>query len=239
VGARRPSLAYRQSLIAMKQKAGLAALEAGLRAKVPRRDPAEADRLFSRLRASDAAAARELVIALPNAWRGRFVAWCFRSELSRPVLRVALHDAWCHDHDHVRRAARTRACLRRWFEKAAFELPASLPDPVTVWRGASGVSADIAARGESWTTNRSMAAFFACDYRPRGEPVVVKRTVQRREVLMASEERQESELVILSKGPFEVDGTPDEWRALVEPESGWSGDDAAGGAGLRVRGELE
>ena len=37
----------------------------------------------------------------------------------------------------------------------------SLPERLTVYRGASGIDADMAARGLCWTTNRRMAEWFA------------------------------------------------------------------------------
>jgi hypothetical protein len=163
---------------------------------------------------------------LPNEFRGWFVAWCFRSKLPRLLLQCVLHDGWLQDHGHVCNAAGSFGTLFIWFRDAAFELPADLPDPLPVWRGTSGIAPELAADGISWTTSKVRAAFFACTYRPMGEPLILRRDVQLRDVLMFSDERNEGEVIVFRRGAYFIDGDHEEWRRLADE------------AELMTRGEL-
>ena len=71
-----------------------------------------------------------------------------------------------------------------------------LPDSVTVYRG-QGMSQPV---GLSWTLERDIAAAFASG--PRGEsnpePVILTRTIARKDIAFVVNEREESEVVLFA-----------------------------------------
>jgi len=58
-----------------------------------------------------------------------------------------------------------------WCRYADFEIPADLPDPVTIYRGAAGATARQAAEGVFWSLDRERAEWFA--RRENASPQVV------------------------------------------------------------------
>jgi hypothetical protein len=169
---------------------------------------------MARCRRGSAAAAGSLMFLAPNRLRGHVVDWVYRAGLPRKVLRAALARAWEHDHDWTEHTAGSPEVLLSWFMTAAFPLPRRLPDPLTIWRGTSGVPFETAVDGISWTTRREVACFFATIYRHRGDPLVIRRTVPLRYVLHYSDTRREAECVVLAGAADAVidDGGPDKWR---------------------------
>jgi hypothetical protein len=174
-------------------------------------------KMFDRVKAGDVETADQMVTVLNNEHRGQFVRWCVMSKLPVPLLRVVIQTTWNHDDREMCKAAgRSAGTLYSWFKAADFPLPSGLPDPVTVYRGTSGIGAKLAPDGVSWTLDKRIAAWFACTYRPRGEPLVLRRVAPLRDVLMYDNDRNEQELVIFNRWlPTTIDGDPDEWRRLA------------------------
>jgi hypothetical protein len=52
-------------------------------------------------------------------------------------------------------------------------------------------------------------------YRAMGEPLVLRRDVQLRDVLMFSDERNEGEVIVFRRGAYFIDGDHEEWRRLA------------------------
>ena len=156
----------------------------------------------------------------PDRVRGHLVAWVYKAGLGQRVLRGALFQAWSHDHGWTLQAAGSYRTLERWFKAAAFELPPGLPDPLTLWRGTTGLPLWNAAGGVSWTTRPGVAAWFACSYglRRPGAPLVMRRVVPLKHVLLYTDERDEAEAVVIKPGPAEVVGDEAWWRELAEAE---------------------
>ncbi|HEX2526172.1 MAG TPA: hypothetical protein VHL31_07705 [Geminicoccus sp.] len=166
---------------------------------------------------NDVEAVKSLTLAYDGWHVGLFVKWVYLMGLSEECLRAALSSAWLRRHSEVQRAARTRPELIKWFRAANFDL-SMLPDEVTVWRGTCGIPWEEALCGWSWTTRRSVAAWFAMRFPHFGSPIVLRRTVKRSEILYFSDSREESECVLSTIGEFQFDGTPDEWRRLAKEE---------------------
>ncbi len=158
--------------------------------------------------------------ALDNPKRGFFTVALWRARIPVPAFRAFLASAWEHDHRWLKAAAREhRAPLRRMFRYAAFELPAHLPDVVTVWRGTSHLTHAEAARGYSWTTDRDCACWFAMRFADRnGRPLVLRSEAPRAEIMLFHDGRNEAEAVIFDRkrSLAPIDGTPEEWRGGFE-----------------------
>ena len=169
----------------------------------------------------DAGAAMDLVRAVPSRLRGLAVRALLEARVPPDVLRPALRLAWDQDHASVLAAAGTPRRVVELFRHAAFPIPEHLPEQVTVWRGAVGMSKTIAARGVSWTVNRDVACWFACGHAPGfrgdGEPVVLRAEVPRSDIVYHSDADDEAE-IILSRMPQQVtvDGTAAEWQKAGE-----------------------
>ena len=97
-----------------------------------------------------------------------------------------------------------------------------IPEAFDIWRGGVGQQSTDwhgVAFGISWTRNRDVACWFAL--RPsgswiKGEPVVLKRTIERRDVLAHFTGRDEDEIVTTTAGPTVVDGSLEDWRAAAD-----------------------
>jgi hypothetical protein len=177
----------------------------------------DADELFAATMAGNPEAAASLLLTLNNPYRGQFVRWIFMLKLPRQVMRRVLYDAWLHDDYFLWKAAGSFSNLYQWFEMAQFDLPTGLPDPLPLWRGTSGIDHVKAEGGLSWTMCKRTAAWFACVYKNRGEPLVLRRDVPLRCVMMFSDERNEAEAIVFNyRIPSVADGTPEEWRRLAD-----------------------
>jgi hypothetical protein len=175
-----------------------------------------ADELLDQVKAGDPKAARNLIFTLDNMYRGLGVRWVLALKLSQECERVAISEAWIHDHRVVRAEAGRRDTLYRWFWNANFNYYWELPVWLTVWHGTSGVGLERARRGVSWTRDRDTACWFATRYwnaDRKGKPLVLKRRVWREDVRYYSNDRQENEVLGFRPGNVKVDGTPDEWFA--------------------------
>jgi hypothetical protein len=132
-------------------------------------------------------------------------------DIAVPAFAAFLHEVWIHDHYHLLDAV-DRADLRRMFTRAAFDVP--FTGNVTVWRGTHGIAFETAITGLSWTTNRALAAWFACRY-DKPLPLLVRATIPADSILLYTQERSESECLIFDITDAEIDGDPAEWRALT------------------------
>jgi hypothetical protein len=103
------------------------------------------------------------------------------------------------------------------FREGGQRPPADLPDVVRIWRGTSGVDADVAARGESWTLNRDVAAWFAMR-RSGGScsPLLLVTDVPRTSLLHYDDQRHEAEVVCMNVMRPAIDGTPEAWQSRFE-----------------------
>lgn len=171
--------------------------------------------------AGDPEVASSLIAAMAGPDRADAVLVMYEMKLPKPAFRTALHDVWIHDHGELCGASDllTLGCM---FDYAEFDTSA-LPQVVTVYRGTSGLSQESAEQGLSWTTSRETAAWFAMRHADRyGKPLVLRTEVHRDCVLMHTDAREESEvlldfLVVPDLFP-DVDGDPEEWQELCAAE---------------------
>jgi len=74
--------------------------------------------------------------------------------------------------------------------------PLTSAGPFTVYRGVSGIGARRRIKGFSWTGSLETAAWFACRYEDLVNPAVYQVTVEKKDVLWFTNERDEDEYVI-------------------------------------------
>ncbi len=155
--------------------------------------------------------------------RGNFVVGLFDEGAPADVLRPAIEFAWDHDYTVLWKACGARrSVFRKLFRAAKFD-KSHLPKSLDIWRGGvippSGDWYDVEV-GISWTRNRDAACWFAIIYRGnriKGEPIVLKRTIERRHVLAHITNRgDEDEIVTTTTRRTVVDGSPKEWRAAAD-----------------------
>ena len=185
----------------------------------------EADRLLADVKSGNPGAVELAVVTLPSRQRGLFVRWCVELQLNQECLRIALSRVWQHDHLEIRRACPSLRKLNQWWRRATFDV-SMLPDPITIWRGTSGLDFFDAVFGLSWSTDRAIACWFAMKNVERfKKPLVLKRTVRRRDVLFYTNERSEQEAVVIEVSPATTDGDPSDWqRAADEVSLRWAND---------------
>lgn len=162
-------------------------------------------------------AAFSLCVALSNEKRGAVAVAMWKAKVPNPAFRTFLESAWMQDHDYVIDAGGTRRCLAAMFRYAAFPIPEFIADAVRVWRGTAGIPVSTARKGYSWTLNRDTACWFAMRKgRPDGNPLVLVADVPRSEIALYTNERDESEVLLLRAPAATVDGSPDEWQHRYE-----------------------
>jgi hypothetical protein len=171
--------------------------------------------------AGDVEAAEELIGMLSADQRGRAVLRLYRDKrIGRDVLRAALASAWMHNHRAVREAAGTDRMLQAMFKRAAFDVPAECghgAEVVRIWRGTRvekcwhGAAPgrrdqEWFARGESWTTNRDVACWFATRHLEclgeqcvNAAPLVFTMEVHREEIAFWTNQRSEEEVVVFGR----------------------------------------
>ena len=138
-------------------------------------------------------------------------------------MRAAVETVWAYDYRVLWKACGARRSVFRKLLRAAKFDKSHLPKSLDIWRGGvippSGDWYDVAV-GISWTRNRDAACWFAILYRGnriKGEPVVLKRTIERRDVLAHITSRgDEDEIVTTTARPTKVDGSLKEWRAAAD-----------------------
>ncbi len=143
-----------------------------------------------------------LMTALSDYQRAPLVHVLYMARVRREAFRGALEAAWIQSHHYqdVLREAGTWRQFVRWCRYASFELPAGVPDPVTIYRGVPNVTAARAAQGVAWTLDRERAEFFSMGYgfnanRPDTTPMVVSAMVSRRMLMFYSNGREEQEVI--------------------------------------------
>ena len=160
----------------------------------------------------DVDAAFSLSVALRNELRGVVAVAMWRAKVPKPAYRAFLGPAWDHDHREVEAAAQNRRTLAYMFRYAAFELPAELPDVVTVWRGTSYIPIKEAKNGYSWTTDRDVACWFAMRFAEfHGSPLVLTADISKRDIAFFTNERSESEVVLMRPPVSRIDGNASDW----------------------------
>lgn len=121
---------------------------------------------------------------------------------------------------------RMKEVLQECFEYAAFDIPDDLPETLTVYRGCYGLDAYDTACGFSWTLSPETGAWFAnrkpfrdifavAHYDEAKGPCLVKATINRSDVVLYTNDREEQEVVTFAVKPHDVERIPHEERALT------------------------
>lgn len=172
--------------------------------------------------AGDFDAAKVLGPSLDICERGVVAYAMWKAKVPRDAFQAYLGYVWAHGHRYVINAACTRRRLAAMFSYADFPKPAHLPDTVKVWRGTSLVTKKKAQAGYSWTTDRDVACWFACDGGPpdrtpdRTRTFVLTADVPKHEIALSYGGRYESEVVLLKPPKSWIDGYLDDWQAASE-----------------------
>lgn len=162
----------------------------------------------------DVDAASMLSGTLENHKRGEVAVAMWRCKVPREAFRAYFSPVWMHDHREVEAAAKTRRTLAYMFRYAAFPLPAELPDVVTVWRGSSALTFKETITHPAWTTDRDLACWFAMRFAEyNGSPLVLTADIAKREIAMFTNDRGESEAVLMRPPAARIDGDVTDWTA--------------------------
>jgi hypothetical protein len=123
-------------------------------------------------------------------------------------FRAAFAEIWLHDGQLVHRAFSGPLLFDMLMVGGVRPDGRGL---ITVYRGGQG-GIDVLRRGWSWTTQRSVAAWFATRYVTTLEPVVVEARINSSRIVHVCNERDEHEVVIPRgvRGAI-VSGTLAEW----------------------------
>jgi hypothetical protein len=160
----------------------------------------------------DEDAAFSLSVALENGLRGGVALAMWRAKVKREAFRAYLQSVWDHDHRYVIDAAQTRRTLGYMFRYAAFPLPTDLPDMVKVWRGSSYLPFGEAKTGYSWSTDRDLACWFAMRFAAKnGSPLVLTADIAKRDIALFTNDRNESEAVLMRPPAARIDGDVSDW----------------------------
>lgn len=162
----------------------------------------------------DAEAAFTLSHTMSGQELGAVAVAMWRCKVPRPAFRAYFGSVWMHDHREVETAAQTRRTLAYMFRYAAFELPADLPDVVTVWRGSSALTFNETVTRPAWTTDRDLACWFAMRFADdNGSPLVLTADVAKGDIALFTNERSESEVVLMRPPAARIDGDVTDWTA--------------------------
>ena len=165
----------------------------------------------------DTQAAFSLSCALENHKRGIVAVAMWRCKVPVEAFRAYFSSVLENDHRHVIDAAKNRRTLSYMFRYAAFPLPDELPDMVTVWRGTSYLSFDEAKTGYSWTTDRDMACWFAMRFvEDNGSPLVLTADIAKRDIALFTNDRRESEAVLVRPPAARIDGDVGDWTVCYQ-----------------------
>ena len=161
--------------------------------------------------------AAEVLLSLLETCESGVVAYAmWKAKVPSDVFLAYLGDAWAHAHRYVIMAARTRRRLAAMFRYADFPKPPCLPDSVRVWRGASHMTKKRAQAGYSWTTDRDVACWFACNGGPPGRVFVLAADVPKQDISLFFDGRYESEVVLLKPPESWIVGNLADWEAASE-----------------------
>ena len=162
----------------------------------------------------DADAALALSEGHEKLQRGVIARICYEGGMPKVPFRAVLGSIWDTNHKFVMHAARTHERVRLMFKYAEFPIPDDLPETIRVWRGVSGIPANKARQGFSWTTDRNVACWFAVRMDSVGKPLVITAQVPKRDVLYFSSERYEQELLLLNPPKkATIDGSEEDWKS--------------------------
>lgn len=165
----------------------------------------------------DVEAAFTLSHTLSGVELGSVAVAMWRCKVPRPAYRAYFSSVWMHNHREVEAAAKTRRTLAYMFRYAAFKLPAELPDVVTVWRGSSAMPFDATRTGYAWTTDRDIACWFAMRFAEHnGSPLVLTADIAKCDIALFTNERSESEAVLMRPPAARIDGDVSDWTACCE-----------------------
>ncbi|MFZ2218221.1 MAG: hypothetical protein WAV85_05995 [Rhodoferax sp.] len=165
----------------------------------------------------DTDAAFRLGCALENHKRGAVAVAMWRCRVPVEAFRVYLGMTWDHDHRYVIEAAKTRRTLAYMFRYAAFPLPAELPEVVTVWRGSSALTFEATRARYSWTTDRDLACWFAMRFAgDNGSPLVLTADIPKRDIALFTNDRNESEAVLMRPPAARIDGDAGDWTKCYQ-----------------------
>jgi hypothetical protein len=185
-----------------------------LRAWLEVKLPSYAKRYFERAFGGDESAAFGICVAAPNEWRGLIALAAYHSGVPNPGYRTIIRAVWNHDHAHLIKAAEhDRRLIRRMIKAAEFDHPFS--GPLTIFRGASGITARTAAKGLSWTFSRETACFFACRFRAPLEPIVLKTEIDASDIILWDDSRNEKEVILRRDIPAQVEPEPETWAEIA------------------------
>jgi hypothetical protein len=172
--------------------------------------PPYAKRYLDTAFAGDDDAALGLCVSAPNEYRGLIALTAYHTGVPNSGYRTIIRSVWNHDHFHLLAAAKhDRRLIRRMIKAAEFDHPFS--GPVTIFRGASGMTARTASKGLSWTISRETACFFACRFVATLEPIVLKATVNASDIILWDDSRNEKEVVLRRDTPAQLAPEPETW----------------------------
>lgn len=168
----------------------------------------------------DPEAAFSLNVAMNDEQRGRACTMLLYFSPA-PAYRAFLAASWEHSHHHVIAAAgQAQIELAELFEYADFPVN-QLPETFRVWRGSSALTPEQSSLGFSWTTDRDTACWFAMRFaEANGSPIVLAADIHRNEVWFSSDDRQESEILLMAAPDYWIDGDVSDWQKGFERYEG-------------------
>jgi hypothetical protein len=151
-----------------------------------------------------------LCVAAPNGYRGWIALAAYYTGVPNPAYREIIGAVWNHDHAQLMGAAKhDRRMIRRMIKAAEFDHPFS--GQLTIFRGASGVTAKRASKGLSWTLSRETACFFAYRFADPPKPIVLTTTVNAWDIILWDDSQNEKEVVLRRDISAELDPEPETW----------------------------
>ncbi len=182
-----------------------------LRTKLQRLLPPYASCYLEGAFAGDEQQAFEICVAAPNEYRGLIAEAAYFLGVPNPGYQTIIRNVWEHDHKWLMwQVENNRVLVRRMMETGKFEHPFS--GPITVFRGAWGVSVKKASKGLSWTVSREAACLFSLAWLHAPKAVVLKATVHSSEIVFWRP--AESEVVLRQDISAEVDPEPKAWADI-------------------------
>lgn len=158
----------------------------------------------------NADAAQWLAITLPNEKVGAFVLRAFNGKMPLESYQVLVNDAWSMNDGSISLACGHNAkIIRNLIKAAAFKLT-DLPAEFPIYRGEKFRNRPKFIPRISWTKDRDTACWFATTFSI--DPIVMKATARREEVIFYSEGRNEYEVVLDREKSWVEDGSESDWR---------------------------
>ncbi len=167
----------------------------------------------------------DAVAEAPREIRGLVAVALHYAGVPPAELRDALRLAWLSAYGYTVQAAHDQGnCLMAMFKRAAFPIPAELPETVTIYRGTSGIPARLAQKGHSWTSCRGAGCWRATHDasslggRSGEQPIVLRRDVPKSSIVFYEglDTQSHDEFICDLPPGGEVDGDEAEWRATAD-----------------------